>query len=299
MTRSVTSENLALAIVKYVAAKALPVLEANLFMAKLVNRDYESTLAQAGDTVNIPVPPTMSANNIAETGDVTVQSLSLGNIPVTLTSHIEATFTVPDVSKALSVVGLAETFMAPAMMALGERVESDLLGTYPLFTYNAQQGASNTPPTEAVLDAVETQFFKSRVPVTQPKFVACSADFYSSLRQIPRFSESQTIGSGNSIITGEFLTVKSLNFMRSQLVLPVSTTTTNLAFTRDAIALVVRKLDLPMAGQGAVGAYAEYGGLGMRVIMSYNPNSLAQQFTVDLLYGVSALRNQFGMQVLS
>src|SRR5213593_1153247 len=115
MIMSITSENLALAIVKYVAARALPVLEPNLFMARLVNRDFEATLAQAGDTVNVPVAPRMTANNIAETGTVTPQQLSLGNIPVTLNAHIESTFTIPDVSKALSTVGLAETFMQPAM----------------------------------------------------------------------------------------------------------------------------------------------------------------------------------------
>lgn len=296
---SITSENLALAIVKYVAARALPVLEANLFMARLVNRDFEATLAQAGDVVNIPVAPSMSANNIAETGSVAPQSLSLGNIPVQLTSHVEATFTIPDVTKALSVVGLAETFMQPAMQAIAERVETDLLSVYPLFTYNAAVGAAATAPTEPVLELIETNFFKARVPVSSQKYVACSADFYSSLRQIPRFTEVQTIGTGNSILTGEFLKVKNLNFLRTQLITASGGTTQNLAFTPDAIALVVRKLDLPMNGLGTIAAYADLGGLGVRVLTSYNPSTLAQQYTVDILYGVAALRNQCGMQVIS
>ena len=37
----------------------------------------------------------------------------------------------------------------------------------------------------------------------------------------------------------------------------------------------------------------------MRVTMSYQPNTLAQQFTVDVLYGVGVLRNAFGVQVNS
>jgi hypothetical protein len=37
----------------------------------------------------------------------------------------------------------------------------------------------------------------------------------------------------------------------------------------------------------------------MRVTMSYQPNTLAQQFTVDVLYGVGVLRNAFGVQVSS
>jgi flagellar basal-body rod protein FlgB len=37
----------------------------NLVMGNLVNRDFEPTLAKAGDTVNVPVPPSLIANNIA------------------------------------------------------------------------------------------------------------------------------------------------------------------------------------------------------------------------------------------
>jgi len=35
----------------------------------------------------------------------------------------------------------------------------------------------------------------------------------------------------------------------------------------------------------------------MRVVMSYQPNTLAQQFTVDALYGCGVLRNSAGVQV--
>jgi hypothetical protein len=37
----------------------------------------------------------------------------------------------------------------------------------------------------------------------------------------------------------------------------------------------------------------------MRVTMSYQPNTLAQQFTVDVLYGVGVLRTNFAVQVNS
>jgi hypothetical protein len=35
----------------------------------------------------------------------------------------------------------------------------------------------------------------------------------------------------------------------------------------------------------------------MRVVMSYQPNTLAQQFTVDVLYGCGVLRNTSGVQM--
>jgi len=34
-------------------------------------------------------------------------------------------------------------------------------------------------------------------------------------------------------------------------------------------------------------------------VMSYQPNTLAQQFTVDVLYGTAVIRNTSGVQVSS
>ena len=78
---AITSANIAQAIVKLVAADALPALMGNLVMGNLVNRNYEPVLGQAGDTVNIPIVPSMVASNIAEAGTVTTQNPSLGNAP--------------------------------------------------------------------------------------------------------------------------------------------------------------------------------------------------------------------------
>ena len=63
---AITSSNVANAIVKLVAADALPALMGNLVMGNLVNRDFEPSLAQAGDTINVPIPPVLVANNLAE-----------------------------------------------------------------------------------------------------------------------------------------------------------------------------------------------------------------------------------------
>lgn len=296
---AITSDNMASAILKLVAARALPVLESNLFMGRLVNRDWDAALAQAGASIDIPIAPAMVANNIAETGNVSTQNPSLGNATITLTTHSEASFQVTDVAQALSNIDLIDTYMQPASVAIAEAMETALLGTYPLFTFNASVGASNTAPTEQVIDDIDTRFFGAKIPVTSPKYCACSQAFYATLRQIPRFSEENKIGSGDSIITGEFGKLKNVAFFRSQLVTPVSSTTNNLAFTPDAIALVTRPLGQPLPGTGAVSTYVNYGGYGMRITMSYNPNSLGQQFTIDVLFGVGAIRNQAGVLVLS
>jgi hypothetical protein len=284
---AITSANVANAIVKLVAVDALPALMSNLVMGNLVNRDYEPTLAQAGDTVNIPIPPT-----------------NLGNAQIVLNTHAEATFQIPDVTKVLAVPDLLRLYMQPAVVALAERIESDMLNLYSQFTANAPIGAAGMAITEAAIDAAETALFAAKVPATAGKYLVVDPATYSALRQIPRFSEYYTAGDAGlrALVEGAVGKMKDFFIFRSQLVSKTGSgpvTTHNLAFSRNAIGLVVRRLPQPLPGTGAIAEYAELGNFGLRVVMSYQPNTLSQQFTVDVLYGAAVLRNSFGVQVSS
>jgi len=302
---SITSANVANAIVKLVAADALPALVGNLVMGNLVNRDYEPTLAQAGDTVNVPIAPQLVANNIAEGGSVTPQNPNLGNAQIVLNTHVEATFQIPDVTKVLAVPDLLKVYMQPAVIAIAEKIESDLLNLYAGFTANSPLGTAGTPVTEAVIDQAETSLFSAKVPTSEPKYLVVDSNTYSAMRQIPRFSEFQNCGEAGlrSLVDGTIGKIKDFFVFRSQYVQKTGSSspvnTHNLAFCKDAIGLVIRRLPQPLPGTGAIAEYAELGNFGMRVTMSYQPNTLSQQFTVDVLYGCAVLRNNFAVQVNS
>ncbi|MDR3700217.1 MAG: P22 phage major capsid protein family protein [Candidatus Sulfopaludibacter sp.] len=299
---AITSANVANAIVKLVAADALPVLVGNLVMGNLVNRDYEPVLANAGDTINVPIPPTMVANNIAEGGTVTPQNPNLGNAQIVLNTHAEATFQIPDITKVLAVPDLLKLYMQPAVAAIAQKIESDLLNQYAGFTGNTPVGTPGIAITEATIDAAETALFLAKVPPSEQKYIVVDAATYSAWRQIPRFSEFQNAGDAGlrALIDGTIGKVKDFFVFRSQFVEKTGSnpvTTHNMAFTKDALGLVIRRLPQPLPGTGAIAEYAELGNFGMRVVMSYQPNTLAQQFTVDVLYGCGVLRNTSGVQV--
>ncbi len=301
---AITSANVAQAIVKLVAADALPALVGNLVMGNLVNRNYEPELGQAGDTVNVPIAPTLVASNIAEGGTVTTQNPSLGNAQIVLNTHGEATFLIPDVTKVLVVPDLLVTYMQPAVVAIAEKIERDLLNLYGGFTANTPVGTAGAALTEAVVDSAETTLFSAKVPQAQNKYLVVDADSYSALRQIPRFSEFRTAGEAgvSALISGSVGKLKDFFVFRSQFAAKTGSApvnTHNLAFARDALGLVIRRLPQPLPGTGAIAEYGELGNLGMRVVMSYQPSTLAQQFTVDVLYGAAILRNSFGVQVNS
>ena len=301
---SITSANLANAIVKLVAVDALPALMGNLVMGNLVNRDFEPVLAQAGDTINVPIPPTMVANNIAEGGSVVTQNPNVGNAQIVLNTHAEATFQIPDVTKVLAVPDLLKLYMQPAMVALAEKIETDLMALYSTFTANTAVGTGGAAITEAVVDAAETALFNAKVPSSQNKYLVVDGSTYSQLRQIPRFSEFHNVGEAGlrTMIDGVVGKLKDFYVFRSQFVAKTGSapvTTQNIGFATNAIGLVTRRLPQPLQGTGAIAEYAELGNFGMRVVMSYAPNTLAQQFTVDVLYGAAVLRNNHGIQVRS
>ena len=165
-------------------------------------------------------------------------------------------------------------------------------------------GTGGTAITEAVVDSAETALFAAKVPANAAKYLVVDPGTYSTLRQIPRFSEFNTAGEAGlrALVDGAVGKMKDFYIFRSQFVVKTGTspvTTHNLAFARDAMGLVVRRLPRPLPGTGAIAEYAELGNFGMRVTMSYQPNTLAQQFTVDVLYGSGVLRNSFGVQVNS
>ncbi len=301
---AITSANVAQAIVKLVAADALPALMGNLVMGNLVNRDFEPILAQAGDTVNVPIPPTLVANNISEGGSVVAQNPSVGNAQIVLNTHAEATFQIPDVTKVLAVPDLLKLYMQPAVTALAEKIETDLLGLYSQLTANTPVGTAGSALTEGAIDLAETALFTAKVPSTSPKHLVVSGEAYSQLRQIARFSEYATAGEAGlrALVDGTVGKIKDFYVFRSQFVAKTGSapaTTNNIAFSRNALGLVVRRLPQPIPGTGAIAEYAELGSFGLRVIMSYQPNTLAQQFTVDVLYGTGVLRNNHGVQVKS
>jgi len=311
MANEVISIQAAQAIAKYVAAKALPPLVGNLVMGNLINRSFEATVAQAGDTVNVPIPPVMSANNLAEAGTVTNQNPNLGNAQIVLNMHAEATFNVPDATKVLVVPDLYDTYMRPAIIAIAERIETDLLSLYTLFTANTACGADSNMD-EARLDLAEQELFASKVPQGEAKYLVVGASPYSTMRQLARFSEFQMTGPsgqpspmitgalpGGSLAGAQGGTIKGMTVYRSQYVATSGSDYFNLAFARDAMGLVIRRLPQPIPGTGAIAEYAEMGNFGLRVVMSYAPNTLAQQFTVDCLYGVGVLRNNFGVVIES
>lgn len=83
----------------------------------------------------------------------------------------------------------------------------------------------------------------------------------------------------------------------NQLAFPGPAGSRNLAFSRDAIALVSRPLSPVPAGMGASSAVASFDGLSMRVVMQYDALAQGMRVTFDMLLGTAILDARLAVAV--
>ena len=93
------------------------------------------------------------------------------------------------------------------------------------------------------------------MPAVASKYLVVDPASYSAMRQIPRFSEYYSAGDAGlrALVDGAVGKIKDFFVFRSQLVQKTGSgpvNTHNLAFARDAIGLVIRRLPQPLAGNG-------------------------------------------------
>jgi hypothetical protein len=282
---------------------ALEILRNNIQLAPRVTKDSDLATFQVGSTLHIPYPGTLVANDKVQNSPVTLQTPTSTDTTVTLNKHKEATILVEDFVRAQAQPVLMTSYIKAQVVAIAEQIENDIIGTYSLFSGSV--GTSGTDLSAATLRAVAKKFTDNKVSadnrylLTSTKDVAAlRAD--STLQSFFAYNDNRDQG-----VTGSKLpNLYGLQLLESQLVPVVAGTpnsTKDLAFDPGAIVFASRALPEAPTGQGAVQSTIQdpESGLVLRVTMSYSPNNLGVQVTVDCLYGVAKLYDQKGFVVLT
>lgn len=276
-----------------VAANALGYLKNNTVLARLVARDWDNEVAQYGQTIKIGYPGTLSANDKAASTVVTLQQPSVGEYTVTLNKHKEVSFIIEDFGKVLARPDWFNKYMETSMMVLAEQIDSDLAALYSGFsqTIDASGGLA-----EANFRLARRYLNTAKAPLGQRYAVLHEDAEYEALG-IERIVNRDYAESLGSMAAGSYVNrVFGFDVFMSQSI-KTSTTLKNLFFQRNAMVLATRPLPLAPAGMGVVQKTMDEDGIGLRVTLSYNPDHLGAQVTVDVLYGVAELRDSHGVVV--
>lgn len=289
-----------------IAQEALGVLKARLHLAKNVTKEMEVVGNRATDTVkmgaivNIPKLGAVVANQKAENGDVTIQNPAMDNVAITVNQHWETTIAVEDYAQAVADRNIEDTYLGDMITALAEKIETSIAAQFANFT--------NTPidAKSADKDTIEQYVLQARKTLTdnrapmEGRFGYWDSGATNLLLQNGRFTEVAKYGNGVAIQDGELGKIHGFRSFESIFVPSAGSPTvySNALMHRRAIVLAMRPLPTPRGGGVKVAVITDpESGLVMRALYSYNANKLADQLTLDVLFGVGVLRPELGVVV--
>lgn len=281
------------------AQEILNNLRSYIVMAKLVNKDYSSQVAQFGNQVNVPVPVNLTAQDIPYSSGNT--NVTLATRPVPLNRWKGVPIQVTDIAMAQTRPDVLSQLSRSAAIAIAEAIENDLFALYTGASANVGTAGTNITPT--VVAQARQALVQNRVPPSERKFLVTHPKDYQALLTSQNVSFALNLGSPEAIQQGRLPMLYGMEVYESQLVPQVSgtpTTTFNLAFARDAIALVTRPLPAPDAAVRSAVVTDDESGLAFRLTLTYQATPTpAHIINIDLIYGLAVLRPEFLIQVRS
>ena len=284
------------------ANTALEILRNKVVLAKLVTRDTDlAAFQQVGDTLNIPYPGAMVANDKAANGNVTLQVPTSTTTTLTLNKHKEASFILEDRANAVVNQDVISRYLDASVIAIAEQIETDLFAT--AITATNTVGTYGTDLSAATIRSARKLLNDNKAPQDGRALIVSDKDEIALLGDTNLqnyFAWSQTQG----LREGSIGRLYGFDVYQSQLVPATGSAplnTKNIAMAPGAILLAMRSLPPVEAGTGALSAVATdpVSGLAVRVTRAYNANVLGSQVTVDVLYGTAMLRQEKAVLVKS
>lgn len=281
------------------AASALGALKANTVMARLVNRNYENTIANAGDILHIPKRGALSVNAKAANTAVTLQTPSSDVANLTLSHHEEVSFLVEDVARAQANQDIIAGYITDAMVVLAEKIDGDLLALYSGFSTTPIDATSGSGGIVAGTVTEARRLLNAAKVPQDGRYIVWHEDAEAELLDIEKFTSSDFGDPGDAIREAIIGRKYGFSHFMDQQVVVATGECKNLAFHRDAIVLASRPLPAVPEQTGARSAVMEEDGIAIRVIWAYNPTYLGVQVTLDVLYGVAELRDNHAVVIRS
>lgn len=291
---NITTTQLNDSIPVIVAAEALGYLKANTVLARLVARDWDNEVARYGQVIDIPFTGALSVNDKAANTVVTLQAPADTKVTATLNKHKEVSFLIEDIAKFFARPDVQSQYVEDAMAVVAEQIDADIAALY--------SGLSQS--IDATVGLGETNFREARrllnsakAPLGNRSAVLhedAEYEFLGIERAVNR-DYAESLGQAAAVaFVGRFM---GFDVFLDQKIVATGGQAKNLFFHRNALALVTRPLATAPEGMGVVQRVMNEDGVGLRVTMSYNPDHLGVQITIDVLYGVAELRDSHGVVV--
>jgi N4-gp56 family major capsid protein len=276
-----------------IAQKALGKFGAYMNLAKTVARDFDFTPAKEGQTIYIPKRGTLSANAKAVGTDVTKQNPTATATSVVLDQHYEVTISIEDITSVLQNQNTLDGYAEDAAVVLAEKIETAIANLHTSITNTVTFDTTSATTQENSFLTARQRLILNNVPAMERRYAYLHPTVITKLLQIDRFTRADAYGKNGVIAEGALGRIGGFDVFESQLVAQTGSPVAyhNLMYTRNAIILASRPLPVAPGGMGVSQQVINDPNinLGLRVTSSYNPDQLAMQITLDVLYGVALL----------
>lgn len=285
------------------AQEVLRHLKANLVLGRLVNRDYDSELAQAGETVNVPLPPVLAAEKKTAGTAFTPAAVTASTTPVKLDQHAVSAFEVDDIARIQARPDVMANYGRSAAIAIAEQVETDIFAEYA--SAAAAVGTAETLLGKASLLSARKLLLDAKVPASEGRFAVISTkDGEALLGDLSTTEATANAGDRSALREGSIGRLYGFDVYESQLAPTVTDdddeVTHGLAGHRDGIVLVTRPLRAPEGAGVRVASVTDPDvGISIRVMMSFNHSTMQEVVSYDVLYGVATVRPTFIVDLVS
>lgn len=256
-------------------------------MAPLVKR-FDSLVTQRGDTIHIPNLSNLTASSKSANTQVSLQAPTETDTTISINQHYESSFLVEDILKVQSNYDLMAEYTSKAGESIARRVDTDLLGTYTSFT-NTDVGTYGSDITDAVILAACEAIDLANAPMEDRALVIYPTQ-KTALSRIDKFVKADYLGQyqnptvvrtgpNSRYMWGDIYGVPVYYTRQVTSTAGTPTQYHNILFHKEAIALAL---------QQAPRTQSQY-------ILEYIGNLVV----VDVIYGFSAIRPTFGVEIRS
>jgi hypothetical protein len=292
-----------------IARRALATLYETTHMAQLVHRDYEADFAgRVGDTITVRKPAVFTATEFNRTTGIVPQNATESGFPVVLNHLPDVSFTVTTEQLNLEITDFGEQLLDPAMEAMAQKIDRDILSLRSDITqtvgavaenaggenYNYADGHYPWSDSRVLIEAGALLDTKNVPQADRNVVVGPRTKARWIAEKIWRASNER--GSTVGLTEAQFGANASgfTPYMTQNIAGPAAdpdtgepTTEVDVAFHRTAFALVTRTLEVPPGAQDAT--IMNYKGFALRVVYDYDIKFKQTVVSVDCLYGVKTL----------
>lgn len=267
------------------SSEVLMFVKSNLVILPLI-KHYDADVQSYGQTLEIPNVSAITANLKSQNTVVTLNYNTETKTTITLNKHYESSFIVEDLVKAQSKYDLRSDYTQAAAYAIAEKVDTSIATDMTTVWKAASQayGAYGTALNDNLILTVNRYLSENKAPRSDRSIVVHPKG-EAEMLAIDKYVRYDALGIGgdeNSIMNGKIGRIYGANVFMAQNLVYLDTATdeyNHLFFHKEAWAVAMQ--------------------VKPRTQAQYKQEYLGWLITVDVLYGHTSLRSNFGFVLKS